>query len=66
MMNYNHATQYHLQGEKLSKAMNSAKQAELIALQISRLKNLSNTGTTICLLHLSSMQINALLAKYLR
>lgn len=66
MVNYNHATQYHLQGEKLLKAMNSARQAELIALQLSRLKKLGSYGTTICLLHLNPLQINTLLAKHLR
>lgn len=65
MTNYSHAAQYHLQGEKLSKAMNSAKQAELIALQMSTLKYSSN-GTAICLLHLNPLQINALLTKHLR
>ncbi|KAJ8927655.1 hypothetical protein NQ314_019857 [Rhamnusium bicolor] len=44
--NYTHATEFHLQGEKLAKAMNSAKQAELIALQTSLLKALPNKGTT--------------------
>lgn len=66
MMNYSHASQYHLQGEKLSKAMHSANQAELIALQISRVKNLASNGTTICLLHLNSLQITTLLTKHLR
>lgn len=66
MMNYSHASQYHLQGEKWSKAMNSAKQAELIALQISRVKNLATDGTTVCLLHLNALQISELLVKHLR
>lgn len=66
MTNFSHASQYHLHGEKLSKAMHSAKQAELIALQISRLKNLPTNGTTICLMHLNSVQINELLVKHLR
>lgn len=65
-MNYSHASQYHLQGEKLSKAMHAAKQAELIALQISRVKNLVSNATTVCLLHLNSLQINELLCEHLR
>lgn len=65
MTNYTHGTEYHLQGDKLAKAMNSAKQAELIALQISRLKGLSSTGMTVCLLNLNSIQINTLVTMHL-
>ncbi|CAG9858094.1 unnamed protein product [Phyllotreta striolata] len=55
--NYTHATEFHLQGEKPAKAMHSVKQAELIALQISLLKNLPNNGTALCLLNLHQHQI---------
>ncbi|KAJ8979349.1 hypothetical protein NQ317_016078 [Molorchus minor] len=63
--NYSHATEFHLQGEKLSKAMNSAKQAELIALQISLLKGLPNNGTALCLLNLNETQISPLISSEL-
>ncbi|KAJ8924490.1 hypothetical protein NQ315_007287 [Exocentrus adspersus] len=63
--NYTHATEFHLQGEKLAKAMKAAKQAELIALQMSLLKGLSSTGTAVCLLNLSQAQILALISKEL-
>lgn len=66
MVNYSHAAQYHLQGEKLSKAMHAANQAELMALQISRVKNLATNGSTVCLLHLNLVQINELLTQHLR
>ncbi|XP_072396296.1 spatacsin [Diabrotica undecimpunctata] len=63
--NYTHATEFHLQGEKLAKAMNSAKQAELIALQISMLKGLQNNATALCLLNLTHHQIGPLITNNL-
>nr|CAI5834396.1 unnamed protein product [Callosobruchus analis] len=62
MENYIHATEFHLQGEKLAKAMHSAKQAELIALQMSLLKGLPTSGTAICLLSLNQSQICSLIS----
>lgn len=66
MVNYTHATEYHLQGEKLAKAMNSAKQAELLALQTSMLKGLASNSTAICILNLSDAQIFSLISTELR
>ncbi|KAG5898667.1 hypothetical protein JTB14_005426 [Gonioctena quinquepunctata] len=63
--NYTHATEFHLQGGKLAKAMNAAKQAELIALQMSLLKNLPSNKTAVCLLNLSSVQIANLISNEL-
>lgn len=66
MDNYTHATEFHLQGEKLTKAMNAAKQAELIALQMSLLKNVPANGTVICLLNLTSPQILSVITCHLK
>ncbi|XP_018577700.1 spatacsin [Anoplophora glabripennis] len=63
--NYTHATEFHLQGEKLAKAMKTAKQAELIALQISLLKGLPSNSTAVCLLNVSQVQITSLISKEL-
>ncbi|CAH1169832.1 unnamed protein product [Phaedon cochleariae] len=63
--NYTYATEFHLQGEKLAKAMNSAKQAELIALQKSLLKGSPNNGTALCLLNLNQGQISRLISNEL-
>lgn len=46
-MNYNRAAEYHLLGDKLTKAYNSAKQAELIALQISLISRKETVVTCI-------------------
>ncbi|XP_057655737.1 spatacsin [Diorhabda carinulata] len=62
---YTHATEFHLQGEKLTKAMNSAKQAELIALQISLFKGLPNNTNVFCLLNLIEIQIRELITHHL-
>lgn len=66
MVNYSHAAEYHLQGEKLTKAMNAAKQAELIAMQLSMFKNLPQNGTTFCFLQLNQRQILTLVISTLR
>ncbi|KAK5649024.1 hypothetical protein RI129_003916 [Pyrocoelia pectoralis] len=57
MVNYTHAAEYHLQGEKLTKAMQASKQAELLALQISMLKGLPVNSTAICILNIGDDQI---------
>ncbi|KAF2884766.1 hypothetical protein ILUMI_21411 [Ignelater luminosus] len=62
MVNYTHATEYHLQGEKLAKAMSSAKQAELLALQTSMLKGLASNSTAVCILNVSDAQIFSLIS----
>ncbi|KAJ8963130.1 hypothetical protein NQ318_018595 [Aromia moschata] len=60
--NYTHAAEFHIQGEKLAKAMNTAKQAELIALQISLLRGVPSNGTAVCLLNLNETQISSLVS----
>lgn len=60
MENYIHATDFHLQGEKLTKATNSAKQAELIALQLAFLTEANSNATVICILDLTTNQISDL------
>lgn len=64
MVNYNHAAEYHLHGDKLAKALNSARQAELIALQISliSLKEIA----TICILNLTNSQLLYLITNKFR
>lgn len=66
MENYIHATDFHLQGEKLTRAMNSAKQAELIALQLALLNEVSINNSVVCLLNLKSGQIADLVSSKLR
>ncbi|KAF5270792.1 hypothetical protein FQR65_LT05411 [Abscondita terminalis] len=61
MINYTHAAEYHLQGEKLTKAMHAAKQAELLALQMSLLRGLPNNSTVTCILNLNQDQILSLI-----
>ncbi|KAF5297886.1 hypothetical protein FQA39_LY11871 [Lamprigera yunnana] len=61
MINYTHAAEYHLQGEKLTKAMQAAKQAELLALQMSMLRGLPSNSTTKCILNTSEDQILSLI-----
>nr|XP_023027706.1 spatacsin [Leptinotarsa decemlineata] len=63
--NYTHATEFHLQGEKLAKAMNAAKQAELIALQMSLLKSLPVNKSAVCLLNLNQAQVVSLISNEL-
>lgn len=64
--NYTHATEFHLQGEKLAKAMRSANQVELLALQVSILNKLPPNGTANCILNVTSLQITGLITNYLR
>ncbi|KAK4884275.1 hypothetical protein RN001_000546 [Aquatica leii] len=61
MINYTHAAEYHLQGEKLTKAMHASKQAEVLALQMSLLKGLPSNSTVTCILNLSNDQILSLI-----
>ncbi|XP_044265423.1 spatacsin-like isoform X2 [Tribolium madens] len=65
MENYIHATDFHLQGEKLTLAMNSAKQAELIALQLALLNEVPVNTSVVCLLNLKSGQIAELITSKL-
>ncbi|GJQ78510.1 hypothetical protein Trydic_g11624 [Trypoxylus dichotomus] len=60
MTKYSHAAEYHLHGQKLTKAMAAAKQAQLVALQLSLYKDLSQGATAICILNLTSAQISKL------
>ncbi|RZB40503.1 spatacsin [Asbolus verrucosus] len=60
-----HATDFHLQGEKLSKAMISAKQAELIALQLGILTEIPTGGLIVCLLDLNNNQVFSLISSKL-
>lgn len=57
MVNYTHATEYHLHGETLNSAMRAARRAELLALQISILKGLPNNATTKCIVEQNPQQI---------
>lgn len=65
MEDYTHATEFHLKGEKLGKALTSARQAELVALQISLLKGLPSNGTATCILNLNKAQILSLICNQL-
>lgn len=60
------AAEFHTQGEKLTNAMNAAKQAELIALQNSLLRLVTTNETIPCLLNLSTSKIITLMSKELR
>lgn len=62
-MNYNRAAEYHLLGDKLTKAYNSAKLAELIALQISLIPRKENVTT--CILNLKPLQVHYLVNRKL-
>lgn len=66
MDNYVHAAEYHLHGEKLTKAMNAANQAELIALQINLLKPIPANSGIKCILHIDKPQILHLIIHDLR
>jgi spatacsin len=63
--NYIHATDFHLQGEKLNKAINSTRQAELVALQLGIISEVPTNGLVICLLNLRSSQIVSLISSKL-
>ncbi|XP_045475609.1 spatacsin [Harmonia axyridis] len=65
MENYTYATEFYLQGEKLMKAMHTAKQAELIAMQLSLFKGLSSSDTAVCVLDLEESQIVNLISSQL-
>ncbi|KAL3286719.1 hypothetical protein HHI36_001214 [Cryptolaemus montrouzieri] len=65
MENYTHATEFHLQGEKLTRAMHTAKQAELLAVQLSLFNGLPASATTVCILDLESSQIINLISSLL-
>ncbi|CAB3377933.1 Hypothetical predicted protein [Cloeon dipterum] len=60
MQSYTHAAEYYLQANKLSKAMECASQAELIALQISFTIGVANGHTLDCLLGQEQTQVSIL------
>ncbi|KAI4467375.1 hypothetical protein MML48_2g00007702 [Holotrichia oblita] len=60
MSKYSHAAEYHLHGQKLTKAMTAARQAQLVALQLSLYKDLTQGATATCILNLTNVQINKL------
>lgn len=64
MVNYNHAAEYHLIGDKLAKALHAAKQAELIALQISLIPRKENS--TVCILNLKNSELLQLITSKFR
>lgn len=64
--NYTHATEYYLHGEKMTKAMNVAAQAELVALQMALLKNVQLNKSTKCVLRIEKTQIQHLVLNDLR
>lgn len=63
MKNFVHAAEYHMHGEKLSKALNASRQAELIALQVSLFPNKEYVP---CILNLTNPQILRLITTVLR
>lgn len=63
MKNFIHAAEYHMHGEKLSKALNASRQAELIALQVSLFPNKEYIP---CILNLTNPQILKLITTTLR
>lgn len=66
MDNFTHAAEYHLLGEKLSKAMYCATQAELVALQMAMLKIIPDNSATKCILNIEKSQIQNLIGNDLR
>lgn len=66
MTNYTHAAEYHLHGETLIGAMQAARQAELLALQINLLINIDANMTCKCILKLNAAQINEIISSELR
>ncbi|KAK9871905.1 hypothetical protein WA026_015154 [Henosepilachna vigintioctopunctata] len=65
MEDYTYATEFHLQGEKLTKAMYTARQAELIAVQLSLFNGLTAAATATCILQLDNNQIFNLISSKL-
>ncbi|XP_059487739.1 spatacsin [Neocloeon triangulifer] len=65
MQNYTHAAECYLQANKLTKAMDSASQAELIALQISLTIGVPNGQTLDCLLGQEQAQVSILITNRL-
>lgn len=66
MENYTHATQFYLRGEKMSKALHAAKQAELIALQILFIREAPAEEPTPCLLSLTTFQLTKIMTRKFR
>ncbi|CAG9762324.1 unnamed protein product [Ceutorhynchus assimilis] len=60
--NYFNAAQFHTRGEKLSNAMNAAKQAEIVVLQLSLFRTVGNNERVPCLLNLSVSKIAKLMS----
>jgi len=66
MQNFSHAAEYYLQANKLTKAMESASQAELVALQISMTIGVPNGQTLDCLFEQDQAQVSNLITSRLR
>jgi len=60
------AAKFHSNGEKLNNAMNAVKQAELLALQKSLLKNVNDGDTVPSLLNLTHPKVLKLISNDLR
>lgn len=60
------AAKFHSNGEKLNNAMNAVKQAELLALQKSLLKNVNDNDTVPSLLNLTHPKVLKLISNDLR
>lgn len=60
------AAKFHSNGEKLNNAMNAVKQAELLALQKSLLKNVNDNETVPSLLNLTHPKVLKLISNDLR
>ncbi|XP_066259564.1 spatacsin isoform X2 [Euwallacea similis] len=65
MDKYVSAAEFHSRGEKLTSAMNAVKQAELLALQKSLLREVNINQTVPCLLNLTDSKIAKLMNKEL-
>ncbi|XP_066152206.1 spatacsin isoform X2 [Euwallacea fornicatus] len=65
MDKYVSAVEFHSRGEKLTSAMNAIKQAELLALQKSLLREVNINQTVPCLLNLTGPKIAKLMSKEL-
>jgi Spatacsin C-terminus len=66
MQNFSHAAEYFLQANKLTRAMQAASQAELVALQISLAIGVANGQTVDCLFEQDQTQVTNLITTRLR
>ncbi|XP_067002124.2 spatacsin [Anabrus simplex] len=62
---FRHAAEFYLQANKLNRAMASAHQAELIALQIALVSSVPVGQSTDCLLNLKAQEISSIITKKL-